>query len=109
MTEMLVHEPESARAPLRSRTLIHEHIVEILSDSGEGAQRCGQSFAAIAAKSGRGIWNVEIIPAEIQPPARSVAGGSPRPGCVIGSEESTFFAPARAARSGVQLERGGSP
>ena len=53
-----------------------EHIVEVISDSGEGAQRCGQSLAAIAAKMGNGIWTVEIIPAEIQPPARSVAGAS---------------------------------
>ena len=55
---------------------IAEHIVEVISDSGEGAQRCGQSLAAIAARSGNGIWTVEIIPAEIQPPARSVAGAS---------------------------------
>ncbi len=53
-----------------------EHIVEVISDSGEGAQRCGQSLGAIAAKMGNGIWTVEIIPAEIQPPARSVEGGS---------------------------------
>ncbi len=57
-------------------TRLDEHIVEIISDSGEGAQRCGQAFAAIAARSGNGIWTVEIIPAEIQPPARSVAGAS---------------------------------
>jgi glutamate synthase (NADPH/NADH) small chain len=31
---------------------------------------------AIAAKTGNGIWTTEIIPAEIQPPARSVAGAS---------------------------------
>ena len=55
---------------------IDEHIVEILSDSGEGAQKCGQSFGAIAARLGCGIWTVEIIPAEIQPPARSVDGAS---------------------------------
>jgi 2-oxoglutarate/2-oxoacid ferredoxin oxidoreductase subunit alpha len=60
----------------KTRTRLDEHIVEILSDSGEGAQRCGQAFAAIAARSGNGIWTVEIIPAEIQPPARSVAGAS---------------------------------
>jgi 2-oxoglutarate ferredoxin oxidoreductase subunit alpha len=53
-----------------------EHIVEVISDSGEGAQRCGQSLGAIAAKTGNGIWTTEIIPAEIQPPARSVAGAS---------------------------------
>lgn len=55
---------------------IDEHIVEILSDSGEGAQKCGQSFGAIAARLGYGIWTVEIIPAEIQPPARSIDGAS---------------------------------
>ena len=67
-------------APLMAETKrvtrLAEHIIEIVSDSGEGAQRCGQSFAAIAAKSGNGIWTVEIIPAEIQPPARSIAGAS---------------------------------
>ena len=57
-------------------TVLAEHIVEVISDSGEGAQRCGQSLGAIAARSGNGIWTVEIIPAEIQPPARSVAGAS---------------------------------
>lgn len=53
-----------------------EQIVEVISDSGEGAQKCGQSFGAIAARMGYGIWTVEIIPAEIQPPARSIAGAS---------------------------------
>jgi len=56
--------------------VLDEHIVEIVSDSGEGAQRCGQSFGAIAARAGNGIWTVEIIPAEIRPPARSIAGAS---------------------------------
>ena len=55
---------------------IEEHVVEILSDSGEGAQKCGQSLGAIAARMGFGIWTVEIIPAEIQPPARSIDGAS---------------------------------
>ena len=59
----------------RAATLT-EHIVEIVSDSGEGAQRCGQSLGAIAAKMGNGVWTVEIIPAEIQPPPRSIAGAS---------------------------------
>jgi len=57
-------------------TTLKQHIVEILSDSGEGAQRCGQSLGAIAARTGNGIWTVEIIPAEIRPPARSIAGAS---------------------------------
>ena len=43
----------------------HEHTVEIVSDAGEGAQKCGQIFAAVSAKMGNGIWTVEIIPAEI--------------------------------------------
>ena len=55
-------------------TELKEHIVEVISDSGEGAQRCGQSLGSIAARMGIGIWTVEIIPAEIRPPARSVAG-----------------------------------
>lgn len=67
--------PPAAHGAKRAQVLT-EHIVEIISDSGEGAQRCGQSLAAIAARSGNGIWTVEIIPAEIQPPARSVAGAS---------------------------------
>ena len=60
----------------KAAVTLSEHIVEIISDSGEGAQRCGQSLAAIAARMGNGVWTVEIIPAEIRPPARSVAGGS---------------------------------
>ncbi|MFI5386037.1 MAG: 2-oxoacid:acceptor oxidoreductase subunit alpha [Fimbriimonadales bacterium] len=67
------------RATIKSKkavTKLKEHIVEIISDSGEGAQRCGQSFGAIAARTGNGVWTVEIIPAEIRPPARSVAGAS---------------------------------
>ncbi len=61
---------------MKKATTLSEHIVEIISDSGEGAQRCGQSLGAIAARMGNGIWTVEIIPAEIRPPARSVAGAS---------------------------------
>ena len=57
-------------------TTLSEHIVEIISDSGEGAQKCGQSLGSIAAQMGYGVWTTEIIPAEIRPPARSVAGGS---------------------------------
>lgn len=60
----------------REAKRLKEHIVEIISDSGEGAQRCGQSLGAIAARMGNGVWTVEIIPAEIRPPARSVAGAS---------------------------------
>jgi 2-oxoglutarate ferredoxin oxidoreductase subunit alpha len=57
-------------------TTVPEHTVEIVSDSGEGAQKCGQIFGAVSARMGNGAWTVELIPAEIQPPARSPAGAS---------------------------------
>ncbi len=60
----------------RPALVVDAHTVEIVSDSGEGAQKCGQSFGTIAARMGIGIWTVEIIPAEIQPPARSIEGAS---------------------------------
>jgi 2-oxoglutarate/2-oxoacid ferredoxin oxidoreductase subunit alpha len=68
--------PIRTPAVKKTTATLAQHVVEIISDSGEGAQRCGQSLGAIAAKSGNGVWTVEIIPAEIQPPARSVAGAS---------------------------------
>ena len=80
MLELDAH-PDHARgrrAPSAGKRTVtlDEHIVEIVSDSGEGAQRCGQCFASLAARMGNGIWTVEIIPAEIQPPARSIEGAS---------------------------------
>ena len=68
--------PAGSRVVAKQLLTLDEHVVEIMSDSGEGAQKCGQSFGAIAARMGNGVWTVEIIPAEIQPPARSVAGAS---------------------------------
>jgi hypothetical protein len=65
--------PKPAGTP---RKRIDEHIVEIVSDSGEGAQKAGQVFGTVCAKMGNGVWTVEIIPAEIKPPARSPAGAS---------------------------------
>ncbi len=59
-----------------ARVTVAERIVEIVSDSGEGAQKAGQTFGTVCAKSGNGVWTVEIIPAEIKPPARSRAGAS---------------------------------
>ena len=69
--------PQSLSA-LADRKLLRvsEHVLEIVSDSGEGAQKCGQTFAAVSAKMGNGIWTVEIIPAEIQPPPRTPEGAS---------------------------------
>ncbi|HEX9728037.1 MAG TPA: 2-oxoacid:acceptor oxidoreductase subunit alpha [Gemmatimonadales bacterium] len=55
---------------------VSEHTVEIVSDSGEGAQKCGQLFGRASARMGNGVWTVEIIPAEIQPPPRSAASAS---------------------------------
>lgn len=55
---------------------LSEHTLEIVSDSGEGAQKCGQIFGAVSAKMGNGVWTVEIIPAEIQPPPRTPEGAS---------------------------------
>src|SRR2546423_14868306 len=74
-----LHVPErGARAPAarKQAVILTEHIVEVISDSGEGAQRCAQALGSIAARMGNGVWTVEIIPAEIRPPARSVAGAS---------------------------------
>ena len=53
-----------------------DHAVEIVSDSGEGAQKCGQIFGHVSARMGNGVWTVEIIPAEVEPPPRSIAGAS---------------------------------
>src|SRR5512138_2089736 len=62
-------------AKLTVRTF-DEHTLEIVSDSGEGAQKCGQIFGAVSARMGNGVWTVEIIPAEIQPPPRTPEGAS---------------------------------
>ncbi len=53
------------------RETLSQHIVEIVADSGEGAQKAGQSFASISAKMGNGVWTVEIIPSDIEPPPRT--------------------------------------
>ncbi len=67
-----------AAAPARRTTILRlpQHTVEIVSDPGEGAQKCGQIFGQVSARMGNGIWTVEIIPAEIQPPPRLPEGAS---------------------------------
>jgi len=75
MDAAVVLETPSARQPRAPQT-VDQHIIEIVSDSGEGAQTCGQMFADLCARNGNGIWTVEIIPAEIEPPRRSRAGAS---------------------------------
>jgi 2-oxoglutarate ferredoxin oxidoreductase subunit alpha len=53
-----------------------EHIVEIVSDAGEGAQKAAIAFAQLCAKAGNGLWTVEIIPSEIRPPPHTVGSAS---------------------------------
>ena len=70
--------PAAAAAPPAPPRIVHAstHTAEVLSDPGEGAQKCGQIFGAVSARMGNGVWTVEIIPAEIQPPPRDPAGAS---------------------------------
>ncbi len=75
------HDAASTRRPVATdgaaeAVRVREHIVEIISDSGEGAQTAGQMFGTVSARMGNSVWTVEIIPAEIEPPARSAAGAS---------------------------------
>jgi 2-oxoglutarate ferredoxin oxidoreductase subunit alpha len=57
-------------------TKASEHTVEIITNSGEGAQKCAQIFGQTCAKMGNGVWTVEIIPAEIEPPHHTVTSTS---------------------------------
>ncbi len=57
-------------------TKASEHTVEIITNSGEGAQKCAQIFGQTCAKMGNGVWTVEIIPAEIEPPQHTVTSTS---------------------------------
>ena len=53
-SEVLVEKETKNKQP----TQVDEHIVEIVSDSGEGAQKAGQTFGTISAKMGNGVWTV---------------------------------------------------
>ena len=75
-SEILAPELTASTPPAATVLRIAEHTVEIVSDSGEGAQKCGQILGAVSAKMGNGVWTVEIIPAEIQPPPRIPEGAS---------------------------------
>jgi len=68
-----VLEPETMPTSVED---VDEHIVEFVSDSGEGAQTAGQMFGTVSAQMGNGVWTVEIIPSEIEPPPRSRGGTS---------------------------------
>jgi len=79
MSSSAVAATRKKKSSTTSGPVIHrvaEHTIEIVSDSGEGAQKCGQIFGMVSARMGNGAWTVEIIPAEIQPPARSPNGAS---------------------------------
>lgn len=66
----------AARARPAAVLQLSQHTVEVVSDPGEGAQKCGQIFGQVCARMGNGVWTVEIIPAEIQPPPRLPEGAS---------------------------------
>ncbi len=68
--------PVPADRPAPDLIRVPQHTVEVVSDSGEGAQKCAQIFGRVSAKMGNGVWTVEIIPAEIQPPARTPESAS---------------------------------
>lgn len=72
----MVEQTAQAQSSTKLVQKLDEHIIEIVSDSGEGAQTAGQMFGTLAAKSGNSVWTVEIIPAEIEPPVRVAAGAS---------------------------------
>ena len=55
--------PNSGEGSIQVRS-VAEQIVEIVSDSGEGAQTAGLLFGTVCAKMGNGLWTVEIIPAQ---------------------------------------------
>jgi len=57
-------------------TAVPEHTVEIITNAGEGAQKCATIFGQACAKMGNGVWTVEIIPAEIEPPHHTVTSTS---------------------------------
>ncbi|MFQ5593223.1 MAG: 2-oxoacid:acceptor oxidoreductase subunit alpha [Anaerolineae bacterium] len=71
---MISEELQVREMPAGEARPIPEHTLEILSDSGEGAQLAGTVFALTTARMGNGVWTVQLIPAEIQPPARTAGG-----------------------------------
>ena len=59
--------PAGARGSLAAAkqvVTLDEAVIEIMSDSGEGAQKCGQSFGSIAARSMKaflGLRDTDVI------------------------------------------------
>ena len=60
----------------KQKIQVKAHIVEIVSDSGEGAQKAAITFAEASAMMGNGLWTVEVIPSEIQPPPHTTGATS---------------------------------
>jgi len=71
---MITEELQVTRTSTPEVRRISEHTLEIVSDSGEGAQMAGTVFAFTTARMGNGVWTVQFIPAEIQPPPRTRQG-----------------------------------
>src|SRR5260370_8067123 len=76
----------------RTAKIVDQHIIEIVSDSGEAAQTCGQMFADICARNGNGLWAGQIIPAEIEPPSRSPSGANAN--CILPASNRFTHAPS---------------
>ena len=56
-TAVITKDGEAHAGGKRKPQKMNEHVVEIVSDSGEGAQKCGQAFGTISAKRGMtSIW-----------------------------------------------------
>ncbi len=66
----------SAKSGKARLSAVDEHVIEIVSDSGEGAQKAAVSFAQVSAKMGNYLYTIEIIPSEIQPPPHTVGSAS---------------------------------
>lgn len=60
----------------KTKISIQDHVIEIVSDAGEGAQKAGVTFAQVCGKMGNSLWTVEIIPSEIQPPPHTLGSAS---------------------------------
>ena len=60
----------------KTKIAIQDHVIEIVSDAGEGAQKAGVTFAQVCGKMGNSLWTVEIIPSEIQPPPHTLGSAS---------------------------------
>jgi 2-oxoglutarate ferredoxin oxidoreductase subunit alpha len=72
LTDTLI-EPVATKT---GKEVLSQHIVEIVADSGEDTQKAGTSFATLSAKMGNGVWTVEIIPSDIEPPPRTLQSTS---------------------------------